>query len=37
VTVYRPPAEFEVLTEDGIVEGGEVVPGWKLPLSDLFG
>ena len=27
-----PPA-----SEDEVLDGGEVVPGWKLPLRELFG
>jgi Uma2 family endonuclease len=36
VTVYRSPAEIRVLTGDDMLDGGDVVPGWRLPLSALF-
>lgn len=37
VGVYRPGAEPLDLAEDDAIEGGDVVPGWTLPLRDLFG
>jgi Uma2 family endonuclease len=36
VTVYRPGTGPAVFTEDDVIDGGEVVPGWKLHVSDLF-
>jgi Uma2 family endonuclease len=36
VTVYRSLSDIVVLTNHDILDGGDVVPGWKLPLSDLF-
>jgi Uma2 family endonuclease len=36
VTVYRSRTDVTVLTEDDVLEGGEVVPGWKLPVRDVF-
>ncbi|HEX8692890.1 MAG TPA: Uma2 family endonuclease [Longimicrobium sp.] len=35
-TVYRPPNDVLHLTENGVLDGGDVVPGWKLPLRELF-
>lgn len=37
VTVYRPPADVLYVRGDGVLDGGEVVPGWTLPLRELFG
>jgi Uma2 family endonuclease len=37
VTVYRSRREIHVLTEDDAVSGADVVPGWSLPLRELFG
>ena len=36
VTVYRSRRDIEILTEDDTLSGGDVVPGWELPLSVLF-
>jgi Uma2 family endonuclease len=35
-TVYRSPSDILLLTENDEIDGGDVVPGWKLPLRDLF-
>lgn len=38
VTVYRSRNEIHVLTADAgdTVDGADVVPGWKLPVVELF-
>ncbi len=36
VTVYRSRTDLIVLTEDDVLEGGDVVPGWKLPVREIF-
>jgi Uma2 family endonuclease len=36
-TIYRSPGEFVRLTENDVLDGGDVVPGWTLPLRELFG
>jgi Uma2 family endonuclease len=36
VTVYRPDAPIQFLKEGDILEGGEVLPEFKLAVSDLF-
>ena len=36
VRVYRPAAGVVTLTENDILEIDDVVPGWKLPLRELF-
>ncbi len=35
-TVYRAPDDVCVLTEGDMLDGGDVVPGWKMPLADIF-
>jgi hypothetical protein len=35
-TLYRSHGAILLLTENDEIDGGEVVPGWKLPLRDLF-
>ena len=36
VKVYRTPADTVVLTEDDTLTVEDAVPGWKLPVSDIF-
>jgi Uma2 family endonuclease len=36
VTVYRAPDKVTFLTADDTLDGGDVVPGWHLPVADLF-
>ena len=36
VTVYRSFSDIVVLTENGTLEGGEVVPGWSMTVKDIF-
>lgn len=35
-TVYRPGRAPLELTEDDVLDGGDVVPGWTLPVRDIF-
>ena len=35
-TVYRAPDDICILTEDNMLDGGDVVLGWKMPLADVF-
>ena len=37
VTVYRSLEDVVILTRGGILDGGEVVPGWTLPINEIFG
>ncbi len=37
VTVYTAPDESTVLGETDVLDGGKVLPGFTLPLRDLFG
>lgn len=35
-TVYRSRDDIQLLTAADVLDGGDVVPGWTLPLADLF-
>ncbi len=35
-TVYRSRSDIALLTEDDALDGGDVVPGWSLPVRDVF-
>ena len=35
-TVYRAPDDICLLTAGDVLDGGAVVPKWKMPLADLF-
>ena len=36
VLVHAPDADVKVLGVDDTLSGGEVVPGWQLPIKELF-
>jgi hypothetical protein len=36
VTVYRSLTEIKILTESDMLDGLDVVPGWAIPVKDLF-
>ena len=36
VAVHRPGADVRQLTVDDTLDGEDVVPGWTLPVRDLF-
>lgn len=36
VTVYRSREDIRILTEDEAVDGTDVVPGWRLPVAEIF-
>lgn len=36
-TVFRTRSDIQVLRENDMIDGGDVVPGWTLPLRELFG
>lgn len=36
ITVYRSRIDIETLTENDTLDGGEVVPGFKLPVAEIF-
>ena len=35
-TVHRPGQEPQVLNEGDILDGGDVVPGWRMPVGEIF-
>ena len=37
VYVYQSPTSIQVLTEKDTLDGGKVLPGFQLPLKELFG
>jgi len=36
VMVYRSLTDIVVLTENDTLDGGDVVPGWRMPVKDIF-
>jgi hypothetical protein len=36
VTVYRSCADIRLLRGDDELDGGDVLPGFRLPLGELF-
>ena len=36
VSVHTPDADTVTLSEDDTLDGGDVVPGWRLHVIDLF-
>jgi Uma2 family endonuclease len=36
VTVWSPPAEARVVDEDGRLDAGDVVPGFRMEIAELF-
>ncbi|MFQ3683478.1 Uma2 family endonuclease [Roseiflexus sp.] len=36
VTVYRALADISILTEDDVIDGEEIVPGWTLSVRAVF-
>lgn len=36
VTVYRSREDIRILAGDGAVDGADVVPGWRLPVAEIF-
>jgi Uma2 family endonuclease len=36
VTVYRSSSDIVMLTEHDVLEGGDVVPGWRIQVRELF-
>lgn len=35
-TLYRSREEIRILSEDDVLDGAEVVPGWRVPVRELF-
>ena len=36
VTVYRSLENIRILTGGSVIDGADVVPGWKLPLAEIL-
>ena len=36
VTVYHPDEDSIILTEDDLLDGRDVVPGWNFPVRNIF-
>jgi Uma2 family endonuclease len=36
VTVYRSAQQVRLLTGNEVLDGADVIPGWALPVSDIF-
>jgi len=36
VYLYSNPTSVQILAEPGEINGGELIPGFRLPLSELF-
>ncbi len=36
VAVHRPNQPVRILTIDDVIDGEDVVPGWTMPVRDLF-
>lgn len=36
VTVYRSREDIRILTTDEAIDGADVVPGWQLPVAEIF-
>lgn len=34
--VYRSPTDVVILTETDTLDGGDVVPGWRMAVSEVF-
>lgn len=37
VEVWNDDQPVQVISAGGVLEGGDVLPGFQLPLSDIFG
>lgn len=35
-TVYRSRNDVTLLGGDGVIDGGDVVPGWRVRVAELF-
>ena len=36
LTVYRSLTDIVILTEREVLRGGEILPGWEMPVSEFF-
>lgn len=37
VAVFQSPEEVKIVDQQGLLDGGDVLPGWSIDLSRLFG
>jgi Uma2 family endonuclease len=35
-TVYRSHSKITILTEEEVLEGADVIPGWQIAVRDIF-
>ncbi len=36
VAFHRSPTDMVVFKESDAIEGGDVAPGWRMPIRELF-
>ena len=36
VTTYRSRSEITILTDDDTLDGADIIPGWRLPIQEIF-
>ena len=36
VTTYRSRSEITILTDDDTLDGADIIPGWQLPVQEIF-
>ncbi|GIV96963.1 MAG: hypothetical protein KatS3mg057_1620 [Herpetosiphonaceae bacterium] len=36
ITVYRARTEITMLADEDILDGADVIPGWRIPVHQLF-
>jgi hypothetical protein len=36
VVIHRSPTDIVTLTESDTLDGGEVVPGFQIPVTEIF-
>jgi Uma2 family endonuclease len=36
VAAYRSPTDVQILAIGDTLDGGDVIPGWQLPIADIF-
>jgi len=36
VTTYRSRSEITILTDGDTLDGADIIPGWRLPVEEIF-
>lgn len=36
VTRFRSPTDITTFTQDDVIDAGDVVPGWSMPVARIF-